>query len=82
MFNSKWDMFNIHSFPKLGEHLEEECSCFVEAKMSEHIAQECGPGASPDMGPLMNVSFHMHEILQCFYFQKMSTDLQEMTSTT
>ena len=55
--------------------------CSVEAKVSEHISQECGPGASPYLGLSSHVSFHMSEILQCFYFQKMSTDLQEMTST-
>jgi hypothetical protein len=61
---------------------EARVSCSVEAKLSEHIAQECGPRESPYLGPLRNASFHMLEILQCFYFQKMNTDLQEMTSTT
>ena len=59
---------------------EARVSCSVEAKVSEHIAQECGPGASPYLGPSSHVSFLMSEILQQFYFQKMSIDLQEQTS--
>ena len=47
--------------------------CSVEAKVSEHISQECGPGASPYLGLSSHASFHMSEILQFFYFQKMST---------
>ena len=43
---------------------EARMHCSVEAKVSEHIAQECGPGASPYLGPSSHVSFLMSEILQ------------------
>ena len=61
--------------------IEARESCSVEAKMAAHITQECGPGESPYLGPSSHASFHMSEILQCCSFQKMSNDLQEMTST-
>ena len=54
---------------------EARVSCLVEAKVLEHISKECGPGASPYLGLSSHASFHMSEILQCFYFQKMNTDL-------